>query len=283
MNKVWLISGVSSGLGRALARAALAAGQVVVGTVRSDADRAAFEQELPGAAAVVLDVTDAEAVDLCVAAVERRRGRIDVLVNNAGRGMTGAIEETTLDQVRSLFETNVVGPLAVIKAVLPAMRARRSGHIVNVTSISGFKPWSGTGIYCASKFALEGIGQTLAQEVEPLGIKVTNVQPGGLRTSFQGAALARADGHIDDYAESAHRARQILDQSHGRQAGDPEKAARAIVQMVDGDVAPLNLLLGADAVGMATSRVAALLQDLGRWAPLSEAIGFDAPQPFLRG
>jgi len=158
VNKVWLITGTSSGLGRALACAALAAGHTVAGTVRSDADRAAFEQELPGATAAMLDVTDSDAAVVCVAEVERRHGRIDVLVNNAGRGMTGAIEETTLDQIRSLFETNVIGPLAVIKAALPGMRARRSGHIVNVTSISGFKPWSGTGIYCASKFALEGIG-----------------------------------------------------------------------------------------------------------------------------
>lgn len=281
MARIWFITGVSSGLGRSLARAVTRVGDTVVGTVRSEQDRVAFEQDV-AAEALILDVTDTTGVRAAVAEVEAQHGRIDILVNNAGNGMTGAIEETGLDQVRLLFEVNLLGPLALIQAALPGMRARRSGHIVNVTSISGFKGWAGTGVYCASKFALEGLGQTLAQEVEPLGIRVTNVQPGSLRTAFQGAGLAKAEGIIDDYAVSAHRARHILNGSHGKQAGDPDRAAEMIVRMVDAPKVPLNFLLGADAIGTATGRIGQILADLGRWAPLGEAIAFEPAQPFLR-
>jgi NAD(P)-dependent dehydrogenase (short-subunit alcohol dehydrogenase family) len=163
--------------------------------------------------------------------------------------------------------------------VLPHMRERRSGHIVNVTSISGFKPWSGTGIYCASKFAMEGLGQTLAAEVAPFGIKVTNVQPGGLRTDFNGRSLGASERLIDDYREGAHFARRALAQSDGKQKGDPVKAAQAVIRAVEAEEPPLNLLLGTDAVMMANQRIAALLLDMGRWGPISETIGFDDPAP----
>ncbi len=182
MTKTWLITGVSGGLGREIALAALARGDVVVGTVRRAQAAEAFEAL--GGRALVLDVTDETAVREGVAKAEAVTGKIDILVNNAGYGLVGAVEEASLDEVRAQFETNVVGPLAMLKAVLPAMRARRSGRIINITSVSGLAVWAGTGVYCASKWALEGLTQTLAAEVAELGIKVVNVAPGGCaRTS----------------------------------------------------------------------------------------------------
>ncbi|UAK25641.1 oxidoreductase [Sphingomonas nostoxanthinifaciens] len=281
MSKNWLITGVSGGLGRALAETVAQAGHTVVGTVRRETDRLDFEEAVPGAIGRVLDVTDHAAVATAVESVLARLGRIDVLVNNAGQGFTGAIEETAPDQLRQLMEVNLVAPLAFIQAILPAMRDRASGHIINITSISGFRPWSGTGAYCASKFALEGLGQTLAQEVRPFGIRVTNVMPGGLRTRFNGAT-GQAAGHIDAYAETAHLAREALNRSDGRQNGDPAQAAQRIFEMTEAPTVPLNLLLGSDAVSMATQRVAEFPEDLGRWGSLSESIDFSKPRPFLR-
>jgi NAD(P)-dependent dehydrogenase (short-subunit alcohol dehydrogenase family) len=280
MSKGWFITGVSSGLGRELAMAVIARGDRVVGTLRSLTDLVAFEALGPGlATGVIADVTDEAAIHAAVAKAEDVLGAIDILVNNAGRGLGGAIEETPLAEIRALFESNLFGAIAAIQAALPAMRGRRAGHIVNISSISGFMPWSGTGIYCATKFAMEGMGQTLAQELAPLGIKVTNVQPGGLRTDFTGRSLSRASGEIADYAVSAHNAPRLLAKAHGTENGDPAKAAQAILMMVDVENPPLNLLLGADAVNMATKRISSLLGDLGRWAPISESIGFSAPQP----
>lgn len=281
MADVWLITGVSGGLGRALAQAAHEDGHIVVGTVRNEADRLGFEADIPGATGVCLDVTDHMSANAMVNDVVARFGAIDVLVNNAGQGFTGAVEETGADQLRELMEVNYIAPFNLIKAVLPGMRARGRGHVINVTSISGFKPWSGTAGYCASKFALEGLGQTLAQEVGPLGIRVTNVMPGGLRTRFNGAT-GRAGGNIEAYAETAHLARKALDRSDGHQSGDPDRAARRIVDMTKSPIVPLNLLLGSDAVSMATQRIGELLADIGRWAPFSESIDFGEPAPFLR-
>jgi NAD(P)-dependent dehydrogenase (short-subunit alcohol dehydrogenase family) len=175
MTQTWLITGVSGGLGREIALAAIARGDTVFGTVRKAKDADAFE--LLGGQALVLDVTDEAAVRAGVAQAEAAAGRIDILVNNAGYGLVGAVEEASLDEVRAQFETNVMGPLAMLKAVLPAMRARRGGRIINITSVSGLAVWAGTGVYCASKWALEGLTQTLAAEVAELGIKVTNVAP----------------------------------------------------------------------------------------------------------
>lgn len=178
----WFITGVSTGLGRSLAELLLAQGHIVVGTLRSAEAAQAFAALLPGRAhGLVMDVTDEAAVEAAVAQAEALTGGLDYVVNNAGHGFTGAIEETSLAQARALFEVNVFGPMAVIKAVLPYLRARRRGHIINITPVSGLAAWNGTALYGASKFALECIGRTLAQEVGPLGITVTNVAPGGLR------------------------------------------------------------------------------------------------------
>lgn len=183
MTKTWMITGVSGGLGREIARAALARGDVVVGTVRKPEAVAAFEALAPGRAhGVVMDVTDTAAVTAAVARAEAVTGAIDVLVNNAGYGLVGAVEEASLDEVRAQFETNVFGPLAVLKAALPAMRARRAGRIINITSVSGLAVWAGTGVYCASKWALEGMNKAMALDLAPHGIRSNTIAPTFIET-----------------------------------------------------------------------------------------------------
>jgi NAD(P)-dependent dehydrogenase (short-subunit alcohol dehydrogenase family) len=270
----WLITGVSSGFGRALARAALDRGDRVCGTVRGDAARAAFEALAPGRAiGLLLDVTDAAAIAPAIAAAERATGGIDRLVNNAGYGIAGAIEETGLDQVRGLFEVNVFGAIAMIQAILPAMRARRAGHIINITSVSGLAPWSGTGIYGASKYALECVGQTLAQEVAPLGIHVMNVAPGGFRTDFAGRSLATAERRIADYDGGAHQAELTLTGNSGNEKGDPTRAAAAILRASDDPRPPLHLLLGADALHYVEDKMVGLAKDIAQWRDVSLSTG----------
>jgi NAD(P)-dependent dehydrogenase (short-subunit alcohol dehydrogenase family) len=269
----WFITGVSSGLGRALAKAALDDGQIVVGTLRQMEGAAALEALAPGRMHVLrADVTDEAMVRAAIAEAEAITGGLDVVVNNAGQGLTGAIEETGLDQVRALFEVNVLGPLAVIRAALPYLRARKRGHIVNITSVSGLAAWHGTGIYGASKFAMECIGRTLAQEIAPIGIKVTNVAPGGFRSEFAGASLGDAEGHIDDYAETAHQARKILLGYKGKEPSDPVLAARAIIDAVGMETPPLLLLLGADALKYAENEFAALGDEMTRWRDLTLSV-----------
>lgn len=277
MTKTWLITGVSGGLGREIALAALARGDLVFGTVRKTADADAFERL--GGHALVLDVTDEAAVKEGVLQAEAVAGRIDILVNNAGYGLVGAVEEASLDEVRAQFETNVIGPLAMLKAVLPAMRARRDGRIINVTSVSGLAVWAGTGVYCASKWALEGLTQTLAAEVAELGIKVTNVAPGGLRTSFSTGSKAIVAGKIADYDGLARDAERIMADHAGSEPGDPVKAAQAVLTIADADTPPLHLLLGEDALKYAGYAAAGLAADIDAWKDLTLSIGF-ADGPF---
>ena len=272
----WLITGISGGLGRALAEAALARGDRVAGTARRDEDLAAFAALSPRAHAYKVDMAQEAEVRAAVAAAERDLGGLDVLVNNAGYGLVGAVEESSLAEVRHQFEVNVFGPIAAINAVLPFFRARRAGRIINVTSVSGLAAWAGTGVYCASKHALEGLGLTLAQEVEPLGIKVTNVEPGGMRTDYAGRSLVVAASKIDDYEDTARNAERILGGHAGHESGDPAKVAQAILKVADADAPPLQLLLGADAVHYATQRMAAFQEEFGRWAPVSLSTAFDA-------
>lgn len=273
----WLITGVGGGLGKALAGAALARGNRVAGTVRKVADAAAFEALAPGRAiAVMLDLSDHGAIPDAVASAEARLGRIDRLVNNAGFGMVGAIEESSLEQIRALFDVNVFGAIAVIQAVLPAMRARRAGHIVNITSVSGFAPWWGTGIYGASKYALECIGQTLAQEVKPLGIHVTNVAPGGFRTGFAGAALVEGERVIADYDGGARQSKLSLIGNRGKEHGDPARAAAAILAALDADAPPLHLFLGEDALRHAREQLAFVEEEMRKWEALSLSTAYAA-------
>ena len=271
-NRTWLITGVSSGLGRALAQAALAAGDRVAGAVRKTADRQAFESLGDGGFGVIMDLSDEASVKVAVAEAEQRLGRIDILVNNAGYGLIGAVEEVSLAEARAQFEVNLFGTMAVIQAVLPGMRARRAGRILNVTSVSGLAAWGGTGVYCASKFALEGLTQALAQEVAELGVKVTNIAPGGLRTDYAGRSLVLSNTTLTDYDGAARFARRTLSENAGREPGDPAKAAAAILMIASAAEPPLHLLLGEDAVHYATRAAGKLQTDLGEWIGLTTGI-----------
>lgn len=274
MTKTWMITGVSGGLGREIALAALARGDIVVGTVRKPEAAAAFEAL--GGRALILDVTDEAAVTSAVAQAETVTGQIDILVNNAGYGLVGAVEEASLDEVRKQFEVNVFGPLAVLKAVLPAMRARRAGRIINITSVSGLAVWAGTGVYCASKWALEGLTQTLAQEVAELGIKVVNVAPGGLRTDFAAGSKIVVASKLSDYDGLARDAEKIMAEHAGQEPGDPAKAAQAILTIADVENPPMHLLLGEDALKYAGYAAKGLAADIHAWNALSLSTGFDA-------
>jgi NAD(P)-dependent dehydrogenase (short-subunit alcohol dehydrogenase family) len=272
----WLITGVGGGLGKALAQAALARGDKVAGTVRKTADLEAFEALAVGRArGFILDITDEAAVHEAVNAAEVGLGGLDVLVNNAGYGLAGAVEEASLAEIRAQFEANVFGPIAAIQAVLPHFRRRRAGHIINVTSVSGVAAWAGTGIYAGSKFALEGMTQTLAQEVAELGIKVTNVEPGGMRTDYAGRSLNKTQRVIADYEGAGHAAQRILADHAGHEPGDPAKVAQAILKIAGADEAPLQLLLGADAMLYATQHLSRFQAELGRWAALTLSTAYD--------
>ena len=268
----WLITGIGGGLGYELAQAALARGDKVFGTSRSAQSCAAFAAKAPGRSfAAVLDPVDPAAL---VALAQEAMGGVDRLVNNAGYGLIGAIEEVSLDEVRALFDVNLFGSIAMIQAVLPAMRAQGAGHIVNITSVSGLAPWAGTAIYGASKYALECIGQTLAQEVGPLGIRVTNVAPGGLRTNFAGGSLRLAARDIADYEETAHFAKRSLAAGQGTEKGDPVRAAAAIIAALDEPEPPLHLLLGEDALHYAEGQTDTLRAEMERWKAYSLSIAF---------
>ena len=275
----WLITGVGSGLGKALAAAALARGDSIAGTVRTTEAVAAFEALAPGRAfGFRLDLADAAAVDAVVVAAEAALGGIGVLVNNAGYGLIGAVEEASPREIARQFAVNVFGPIAAIHAALPSMRARRAGHIVNITSVSGHAAWAGTGIYCASKFALEGLGETLAQELAPLGIKVTNVAPGGLRTDYAARSMTVTDRSIADYDDTAHLSRRLLEDGAGREKGDPARAAQAILKLVDSAAPPVRLFLGTDALHYATRKYGQVQTEIGEWIELTASIAFpDAP------
>jgi len=273
--KHWLITGVGAGLGAALAQAALRRGDLVAGTARQAAALKAFEALAPGRAfGFALDLRDEGEVAAVGAAAEAAVGGIDVLVNNAGYGLVGAVEEASAAEVRDQFEVNVFGQLAMLRAVLPFMRKRRAGHVVNITSVSGLATWAGTGVYCASKFALEAIGQTLAQEVAELGIKVTNVAPGGMRTDYAGRSLVASQARIADYDGRARQASVILADHAGKEAGDPARVAEAILRAVDSRWPPLHLLLGADALHYASQQIEALQADIEAWKAITLSTGF---------
>jgi NAD(P)-dependent dehydrogenase (short-subunit alcohol dehydrogenase family) len=273
----WLITGVSAGLGREIAKAALARGDIVAGTVRQARDQATFEAMAPGRVfGFQLDLSRPESAAAVVEAAADAMGGIDVLVNNAGYGLTCGVEEAGLAEIRAQFEVNVFAAVAMIQAVLPAMRARRTGRIVNVTSVSGLAVWAGTGIYCASKHALEAIGETLADEVAPFGIKVINIAPGGMRTDYAGRSLVSAAAPIEAYGDGpAHQAAAILAYHAGQEGGDPAKVAGAIIAAVDAEAPPVRLLLGADALHYARASIAALEADIAAWEAVSLSVGFD--------
>jgi NAD(P)-dependent dehydrogenase (short-subunit alcohol dehydrogenase family) len=274
--KTWLITGVSSGFGRALAKAALEHGDRVIGTLRSEAQRDEFSRLLPGHSyGVTLDVTAHETVIATIAGVEHEIGAIDVLVNNAGYGHEGTIEESTLEQYRRQFDVNVFGAVSAIQAVLPFMRARRAGHIINITSMGGLVTFPGLGVYHGSKFALEGISETLAKEVADLGIRVTAVEPGAFRTDWAGRSMVRAEQTLSDYDPLIAPLREARLERNGKQAGDPAKAAEAIVQIVHAENPPLHLPLGPDAASFIRMKIESLQDEMAAWDSLITSTNFD--------
>jgi len=273
--KTWLITGCSTGLGRALAQAVLAKGDNAVITARDTASLQDLATEFPTTAlAVTLDVTEQAQVDAAVQQAEERFGRVDVLVNNAGYGYRAAIEEGDDADVRTLFDTNVFGPVAMIKAVLPGMRSRRSGAIVNISSIGARICPPGSGYYAATKAALEGISGSLQKELAPLGISVTAVEPGGFRTDFAGRSLTQSAEAIDDYAGTAGKRRKENDTVHGTQQGDPDKAAEVIISAVEAEETPAFLLLGADAMYAYDAVEEAMRAEVERWRERSISTGY---------
>lgn len=265
-----LITGVSQGLGRAFAEASLAAGHRVFGTVRSEKDRARFEALAPGrASGYLLDVAEHAAVPGVVRQIEADAGAIDVLINNAGYGHEGVLEESPLDAMRRQFDVNVFGLVAVTKAVLAGMRERRRGHIINLSSMAGLVPMAGIAYYSASKFAVEAISEALSLEVKGLGIRVTALEPGSFRTNWAGTSLVREGRSIRDYDEVFDPVRQARMQKNGRQVGDPAQAARAVLALIESESPPVHLVLGREALRQVRSRLKALRDELDAWEAVS--------------
>ncbi|MEK7888318.1 oxidoreductase [Burkholderia contaminans] len=263
--KLMLITGVSSGFGRALAQEALAAGYTVVGTVRSAQAAQDFEALSAQAFARVLDVTDFDRIDGVVTEIEANVGPVDVLVNNAGYGHEGIMEEAPLAEMRRQFDVNVFGAVAMMKAVIPTMRERRRGHILNITSMGGHITMPGIAYYCGSKFALEGITETVGKELEPFGIAVTAVAPGSFRTDWAGRSMARTPRSIADYDALFDPIRQAREEKSGKQPGDPAKAARAMLAAIAAEHPPAHLLLGSDALRLVRGKLAALDAEIRAW------------------
>ena len=266
----WFVTGVSSGLGRALAQEVLATGDRVFGTVRTEKDLSKFEAMNPERAiGLILDLKDNGSIPGVIASAERHSGGLDVLVNNAGYGLIGAVEEISIEELRTLFDVNFFGAFSCIRAVLPAFRGRRSGHIINITSVSGLAPWAGTAAYGSSKYALEGLGQTLAQEMSEFGVKVTNIEPGGVDTDFATRSLSTAEKEIEAYQNTAaHVPRQVFAEEQSL-PGDANMVAKAIIAIVDSDDPPTQLLLGEDAVHYAEQQMEEFTKNMAKWMPLT--------------
>ncbi len=268
----WLITGISRGLGRALAEAALARGDQVIGTTRSGRAELA---DSPRLQVLRLDTGDPEQIQPMLRQALQLCPRLDVVVNNAGYGLLGAVEEVGVTETYELFATNFFGPYHLIQAVLPQLREQRGGHIVNISSIAGLAPREGSGLYAASKWALEGMSESLAAELAPLGIRVSIVQPGALRTDFLSAhSLHRAERVIDDYAASSGKMVEGFARLAGLQPGDPEAAAQAILDLVDAPQPPLRLLLGSDALQRGRAKLAQQLADIDRWEELTRSVDY---------
>ncbi len=274
--RVWLITGASSGFGRAIAEAALAAGDTVVATARRPEALKDLVEAHPGrAVATRLDVTDTARITDVVAEVLLWYGRVDVLVNNAGRGLVGAVEETTDRELRDLMDLHFFGPAALTRAVLPHMRERRSGAIVQMSSMGGRMSFAGVGAYSATKFALEGLSESLADEVAPFGITVMVVEPGAFRTSFSGGGGLLMSAAIPAYEETVGPVREELPGRAGQEPGDPAKAAAAILEALAAERTPLRLALGADAVDAIGSSLETSREELRIWEPVSRAAVVD--------
>jgi NAD(P)-dependent dehydrogenase (short-subunit alcohol dehydrogenase family) len=272
-SRVWLITGISRGLGRELARVVMQEGDVVVGTTRSG--ESDLEQESDALYVLPLELPGGSHTNAVVRVAHAIHGRLDVVVNNVGYGLLGAVEEATEQEAHRVFDVNFWGTFEVVRAVLPLLRAQRSGHIVNLSSIAGLAPMAGSGLYAAAKFAVEGMSLALAEEVAPLGLRVTLVEPGAFRTDFLTPQSIRSAGRrIQDYAETSGRVQERLAALDGNQPGDPVAAARAIVAAVRSEQPPLHFVLGPDAMARTRARLDALTKDLARWEPQSLSTDF---------
>jgi len=275
---VWFITGSSRGFGLEIARLALERGDAVVASAR---DTGHVQAALPGFGdrllAPVLDVANEDQARDAVAQAMQRYSRIDVLVNNAGRGLIGAAEEASDQEVRELFETNVFGLLTVTRAVLPIMRRQRSGRVLNISSVGGFTNYrAGADIYAATKFAVEGISEAMRAELEPLGIWVTIVEPGAFRTGFlDPRSLRMAERTIEDYADTAGRTREWALQEHRQQPGDPVKAAAAMIKIATVATPPLRLPLGPDSIAAIEEKLASVAAELDQWRELAQSTSYD--------
>ena len=277
LDVVWFITGCSTGFGRELARLVLKRGYRAVITARNLQKIDDLVKDYEGQALPIkLDVTDPVQVEEAVKKAEATFGRIDILVNNAGIGYFAAVEESEEDEVRRMFEINLFGLSRMIHAVLPGMRQRRSGHIVNISSIAGLRGFPAMGYYCASKFAVEGLTEALWREVSPLGVKVTLIEPGPFRTDWAGRSANESSREIADYAETAGANRHRLRRESGHQPGDPARAAEAIIKAIEAPNPPLRLVLGKIALNGARDKLEMLRRDFDAWEETT--IGADFPE-----
>ena len=274
-NKVWLITGASRGLGAEITSAALAAGDHVVATARDPRRIVERFGNSEALLPVALDVTSESSIAAAVEAAIARFGRIDVLVNNAGYGVIGAVEETSGEDVRRLYETNVFGLLSVTRAVLPVMRKQRSGHVINLSSVGGYRSGPGFGVYCSTKFAVEGISEALHAELAPLGIAVTVVEPGYFRTEFlEAKSVVESDAVIADYVDTAGKVRAFARSVSLQQPGDPVRLARTVVELTRAGEPPLRLPLGSDTVAAIEAKHVFVAKELEAWRTVATSTDF---------
>ncbi|MYN09621.1 oxidoreductase [Pseudoduganella aquatica] len=280
MSKVWFITGASRGFGVLMAKDALARGDSVAATARNPQAVIDAIGAHPNLLALRLDVTQEAAAVLAARAAVDRFGRIDVLVNNAGYGLLGAVEEASDAEVRALYDTNVFGLLNVTRAVLPHMRRQGGGHVMNISSVGGYTAHAGWGVYGSTKFAVEGISEAMAEEVRPLGIHVTVVEPGYFRTEFlEGNSLVSTDARLDDYAGTVGAMRTFAASVSLKQPGDPRKLSLAILKLADSAQPPVRLMLGSDTVRMVREKNRFVEQELGEWISLSLSTDHDDVLP----
>lgn len=274
--KVWFITGVSTGLGRALAEVVAKKGDIAVGTLRKPEQIEDFEKLVPGKTlGTLLDVTDTARIQPVIDEAIEKHGQIDILVNNAGYGVLGSVEEIPDEDVLQQFEVNVFAAVRMTKAVLPHMRSRRTGHIMNITSIAGYQGYPGIGIYNGSKFALEGIGEALAGDLAPVGIKVTNVAPGPFRTDWAGRSANYVSSKLDDYASSAAKNLGNVQQKSGQQPGDPQKAGEAMFEVSRMEKPPMHLPLGAAAYKRVEIKMREWKEELAQYREIGEPTDFE--------
>jgi NAD(P)-dependent dehydrogenase (short-subunit alcohol dehydrogenase family) len=275
MAKTWFITGASRGFGTLIAEQALERGDNVVATARDPAHVVSRFGDLPNLLPLALDVTDEAQAHAAANAAVARFGRIDILLNNAGFGLLGAVEEASAQEIQRVYATNVFGLLAVTRAVLPHMRRQRSGHVLNISSIGGYAASPGWGVYCSTKFAVEGLTEALALELKPLGIRATVIEPGFFRTDFLDArSLSVSPSRIDDYADTVGAMRNFAAAANHAQPGDPAKLARALMTVVDAEDPPLRMPFGSDTVRRIETKNAFVAQELARWRDL--AVSTDA-------